>query len=337
MTILGMKSNHAEKLADLLVLADRRGHKSHGLNRLPMYRKEVKEGIINLNDELPLILKETPAIGYLDGKNLCGAISAEFAMNECIKKAKNVGISMICMKNSNHFGIAGKYGLMAVEHKMIGMAMTQTSPLVVPTRSSERVLGTNPIAFFSGNYQLDMATSTVAWGKIEMKRRFQESLPNGWAVNSEGKNESDSKKAAGLMPLGGSEITGGYKGYGLSGMVEILCGVLSGGIYGKQIRRWQEQEDGDWKESRLSQCFVCINPEFFSDDFEKDLKEYEEMLRGCKNVEKQEAGLNVIIPGDRANGKFEDTGKSGVINYSRDVIEQIHKTVNDVSPMKIVE
>ena len=331
MTSIGMLPKHAEKLANLLVLADRRGHHSHGLNRLPMYRKEVKEGIINLSDATPTFIKQTPAIAYLDGQNLCGAVSAEFAMKLCIEKAQTVGIGFVCMKNTNHFGIAGKYGLMAVESGLIGMAMTQTSPLVVPTRSCERVLGTNPIAFFAGDYQLDMATSTVAWGKIEMKRRLDQDLPSGWAVNSSGKNENESKKAAGLTALGGAEMTGGYKGYGLSAMVEILCGVLSGGIYGKQIRRWQEQEDGDWKESRLSQCFVCINPEFFSENFEEDLQEFAAMLRGCE----KSGDEDVIIPGDRANGKFKETEDSDVITISKGVIDQIHKTVCDTAPMKI--
>merc|ERR1712226_715077 len=103
---------------------------------------------------------------------------------------------------------------------------------------------------------------------------MEQPLPDGWAVNTNGTPEFDAQKAAGLMALGGSEVTGGYKGYGLSAMVEILCGVLSGGIYGRQIRRWQEQEDGDWRKSNLSQCFVAINPEFFSDTYEDDLKEF---------------------------------------------------------------
>ena len=119
-----MPKTHASKLAQLLINADQRGHYSHGLNRIVMYNREVITGAITKEDLKPEILKETPAVAYLDGRNMLGVVSAEYAMEKCIEKAEKLGIGMVSLRNANHFGIAGHYGLMAVEKGLIGMAFT---------------------------------------------------------------------------------------------------------------------------------------------------------------------------------------------------------------------
>merc|ERR1712066_91661 len=264
---------------------------------------------------------------------MLGVVSAEYAMEKCMDKAESIGIGMVSLKNANHFGIAGHYGLMAVDRGLIGMAFTNTSPLVVPTRSRDLAIGTNPIAFFAGkdDFQLDMATSTVALGKIEMKRRLNASAPSGWGVNEQGKVDTNPFNITGLLGLGGAEITGGYKGYGLGAMVEILCGVLSGSDFGKNIRRWQNVFENDECDSaNLGQCFIAINPAMFNPNYKADLKEYANMLRGCKTAQGEAQGP--IIPGDKSHAHCLDSLES--IEYAASVIDQIHDAITNVPPMK---
>ena len=333
MASINVLPHHAQALSNVLIEADQRGHYSHGLQRLPMYYKEVQTGTVNIKNQLPEIINESPSSYYLDGKNLIGVVSAEYAMNLAIKKCENgSGISMVSMKNSNHFGIAGHYGLMAVEKNMIGLAFTNTSPQTVPTRGAEKKLGTNPIAFFASkeNFQLDMATSAVAMGKIEMKKRLNEKVPKGWMVDEKGQVVEDPKLGNGLLGLGGLEETSGYKGFGLGAMVDILCGVLTGANYLNNVRRWQ---DNISEPANLGQTFICINPQFFSQDYQQDLQKFSDNLRKTKKIEGSDS-KSVILPGDRANSHILENKDS--VEYQRQVIDQIHVQLNHIEPMRFV-
>ena len=298
-----------------------------------MYVNEVKTKTVNIKDENPEILNETASSIHLDGKNLIGVVSAEYAMNLAIDKCKNggQGISMVALKNGNHFGIAGHYGLMAVEKNLIGMAFTNTSPLVVPTRGSENMLGTNPIAFFASkdDFHLDMATSAVALGKIEMKRRLGQPTPEGWMVDKKGNLSTDPNDFHGLLGLGGYEETSGYKGYGLGAMTDILCGVLAGANYSNQIRRWDQEFV---EPANLGQNFICINPEFFNPNYQQDIKNFSDNLRNSRPIEGTDD--KVILPGDKARKHAEEN--SEVIEYQEAVIEQINLQIPEIEPIKIV-
>lgn len=213
--------DHAEQMADLLVAADYRGHFSHGMNRLEMYLNDLA---INSTDgsAVPKILKETPSTAWVDGLNGLGAVVGNFCMDLAIKKAKQVGVGWVCAKGSNHYGIAAWYPMRAMKEGLVGMSMTNTSPLMAPTRSKEAALGTNPLALGvpakDDKYLLDMATTAVAVGKIEIQRRKGAPLPDGWAQDPEGAVTTDAElafKTGCLMPLGGPEINSGYKGYGM--------------------------------------------------------------------------------------------------------------------------
>ena len=285
---------------------------------------------MDINSKTPIVLTETASSAHLDGQNLIGVVSADFAMDLCIKKAENQGISIVSLKNANHFGIAGYYGLKALEKNLIGLAFTNTSPMVVPTRSKTPGLGTNPISFFANDFNLDMATSTVALGKIEMKRREKQPCPEGWGVNESGQVETQADLVKNLLPLGGAENTGGYKGYGLSAMVEILCGVLSGANFGTNIRRWTQiwDEPDNAPKANLGQCFICINPKFFNPNFDEDLSEYCKQLRGHQHIDGEDS---VIIPGDKSRKNVEKM--SEYIIYSKEVIDQIHDQIPYIEPM----
>lgn len=259
-------------MADLLIEADHRGHFSHGMNRLEMYVNDLTCGTVDGNAK-PKLLKETVATAWVDGSNALGAVVGNFCMNLAMEKAKTVGIGMVSAKGSNHYGIAGWYTTMAQRHGLIGISMTNTSPLMSPTRSTDVALGTNPISFAApaknaDAFVLDMATTTVAVGKIEMKRRRNESMPLGWAQDEMGRPTTDPTvgfNAGCLTPLGGAEETSGFKGYGLGVMVETLCGVLSGSMLSHQIRKWNLGPSDTV--ANLGQVFLAINPDSFAPDF----------------------------------------------------------------------
>ena len=342
MSKIGVVKHHSQALAALLIQADQRGHYSHGLQRFPMYFAEVKTGNVSKQDLTPKILNETPSSAHIDGQNILGVVSAEFAMNLAIEKAKKVGISMVSLKNGNHFGIAGHYCLMANQHDLIGMAFTNASPSVVPTRSNQPMLGTNPISFFApakggqNSFNLDMATSTVAQGKIEMKRRLGENTPEGWMVDKQGQICTDPNNYHGLLGLGGAEETSGYKGFGLGAMVDILCGVLSGSNYSNNVRRWWDIDQKNIiKPANLGQNFICINHKFFNQNFDNDLENFTTKLRNAEVSpslsSSSSSSKKVILPGDRANAHVKENLTS--IEYDFKVIEQIHEKVDCVEPM----
>lgn len=211
-----------------------------------MYVRDVKAGT-TFSDREPLIVKDSPATALVDGNNLLGPVVGNFCMQLAMNKAKQVGIGMVVANRSNHYGIAGHYSMQALNEKLIGLSFTNTSPLIYPTRSNKRTFGTNPITFAAPGHKndsfvLDMATSTVAFGKVEINSRKGEAIPDTWGADVNGKVTTDPEKVmngGGLLPLGGSEESSGYKGYGLNFMVEVLCGILSGSLYGPHIRTWQ--------------------------------------------------------------------------------------------------
>ncbi|KAK7508680.1 hypothetical protein BaRGS_00000246 [Batillaria attramentaria] len=242
---VGAKTSHARDLADLLVAADYRGHFSHGLNRLEFYMMDLVTKFVAVDAE-PEIVKQTVATALVNGNNLYGPVVGKFSMDLAIKKAREAGIGWVTCKGSNHFGIAGYYSIRAMEQGLLGMAFTNTSPKLVPTRARTQTLGTGPISVSApanngDSMVLDMATTVVALGKVEVKNTLQEQIPLGWGVDTEGKPTTDPKIVlgdGGLMPLGGAEETSGYKGYGLGLMVEVFCGILSGATFGPFIRNW---------------------------------------------------------------------------------------------------
>uniref|UniRef100_A0A4W3HN10 Uncharacterized LOC103186039 n=1 Tax=Callorhinchus milii TaxID=7868 RepID=A0A4W3HN10_CALMI len=321
MIAVGTKPNHAKDLADVLVDGDNKGHLSHGLNRLDMYVNDIKSGICAKEGE-PVISKSTVATTLVDGKNLLGPVVGNFCMKLAISKAKDVGIGWVVAHGSNHFGVASYYSMQALNHKFIGMSYTNTSPLVVATRAKECTLGTNPISVAApakdkNNFVLDMATSAVALGKVELQHRRGEKMPLGWGSNAEGKASNDPAEilnGGGLLPIGGLETTGGYKGYGLAMMVEVFCGILSGSHYSKHIRAWKSQTG---QIADLGQCFVAIDPGCFASGFEERMAD---LLNIHRNLEPSVPGQAVLTAGDPEREHMAKCSKYGGIPYPINVI-----------------
>ncbi|KAK6188463.1 hypothetical protein SNE40_004632 [Patella caerulea] len=320
MVKVGTSPKHAKYLATNLVAADYRGHYSHGLNRLDMYVKDIETGT-TCNDKEPSIVKESVATALVDGNNTLGPVTGNFSMNVAIDKAKNVGIGWVVAKGSNHYGIAGFYAMEASKQGLLGMSFTNTSPLSVPTRAVKPTLGTNPISLAAparkDSFVLDMATTTAALGKIELHDRKGINIPNSWGVDSRGKECNDPKpvlESGGLMPLGGSELTGGYKGYGLAMLVEIFCGILSGSTYGPNIRKWRNTTTV----ANIGQCFVAINPDAFAPGFEDRMSD---LINTCRSLQPAEGEDKVLVAGDPETQHMSNCDKIGGIPYHPNQIQ----------------
>jgi len=239
---IGCSAAHAKLAADVLIRSDMRGIDSHGVARLSGYVRLWEKKRINATPDVKIV-HETPTTATVDGDAGLGLIVAPFAMQIAIEKAEKYGSGWVAVRNSNHFGISGYHALMAVERNMIGYAMTNASPLVAPTFSNERMLGTNPIcyAFPAGKYPsvvIDMATSAAANGKLEIAQRAGKPVPEGWIQDHHGDFTTDPhalKKGGSLLPLGSDREHGSHKGFGLSATVDILSAVLSGANYGPWV------------------------------------------------------------------------------------------------------
>ncbi|HTM99115.1 MAG TPA: Ldh family oxidoreductase, partial [Pedobacter sp.] len=187
---MGCSDDHATLATDVLIKSDLRGIDSHGVARLSGYVRLWEKQRINATPNIRVV-HETPTTATVDGDGGLGLVVAPFAMQVAIEKAEKYGSGWVAVKNSNHFGIAGYHALMAVEKDMVGISMTNASPLVAPTYANERLLGTNPMcyAFPAGKYPpviVDMATAAAANGKLEIAQRANKEVPNGWVQDRDG-------------------------------------------------------------------------------------------------------------------------------------------------------
>jgi LDH2 family malate/lactate/ureidoglycolate dehydrogenase len=236
---VGFSPGDAETATNTLLSADLRGVDSHGISRLTGYVRLCEAGRIEPRNS-PAVIHETPSTGVVDGNAGLGLVVAPYAMKIAISKARAVGSGWISVQNSSHFGIAGIHAMMALEHDMIGIVMTNASPIVAPTFSVDKLLGTNPIcvAIPAGKeapFVADFATTTAANGKLELLQRKDQPAPNGWVQTKNGSPSTDAgelKKGGALLPLGGDRDHGSHKGYMLGSIVDIFSGVLSGANYG---------------------------------------------------------------------------------------------------------
>lgn len=328
----GAKKEHAAVHADLLIAADMRGVNSHGLNRLDMYVTELQSVDMTKGVE-PVVLKEKGCTALVDGKGGLGGYVGAFSMRLAMKKAKEGGIGFVVATHSNHYGIAAYYSLMAAKEGLIGLSMTNSRRLVCPTRSAPPpAIGTNPIACTAPAaggepFCLDMATSTVPIGKVELFKRKGLNLPVGWGVDGTGAPCTDPARVlddGGLAPLGGDEEHCGYKGYGLGMMVDVLTGVLSGGKFGVDLGGWRKAESQG--PADLSHCFLAIDPEAFADDFPARMQH---MVDQMHSLPREREDLPVLVAGDPEVARRKKQEAEGVL-YNPKVVDALRKLSVDL-------
>ena len=317
---MGCSDDDATLAIKVLLSADLRGIDSHGIARLSGYYRLYEAGRINPKPDVRIV-HETPSTASVDGDSGLGLVVAPKAMQVAIDKAEKVGSGWVSVKNSNHFGIAGYHAMMALEHNMIGWAMTNASALVAPTFARERMLGTNPIcvAIPAGEepaFVADFATTTAANGKLEILQRKEADAPEGWVVDGDGNSTHDAhilKKGGMMLPLGSDREHGSHKGYALGSIVDIFSAVLSGASYGPWAPPFPayvpmpDNMPGDG----LGHFLGAMRIDGFrpADDFKKHMDNWIERFRSAKTVEGQP---RVLIPGDPEREMTEERFQKGI-------------------------
>jgi len=297
----------ADIAADVLITADLRGIDSHGIARLFSYFQLLEAGLINPRPVLKII-RETETTASVDGDNGLGLVVGPKANMIAIQKAKQYGSGWVSVSNTNHYGIAGYYSLEALKHGIIGISMTNTTKLVVPCFGAERMLGTNPIAIaFPGEQQppivIDMATSVVAYGKVEEAARMNKEMPEGWCVDKYGQPTTDPARMqadGALLTIGKDRSLGQHKGYCLSAMVDILCCVLSGANWGPFAPPFILKDGVNATDKRVGKgighFFGALRIDGFREptEFKSQIDDWIHCFRNSK----AEPGKQVLIPGD---------------------------------------
>lgn len=329
---IGCTNDHAKLATDVLLSADLRGIDSHGLARLSGYVRLWEAKRINPTPSIKIV-HESPSTAVVDGDSGLGLVVAPRAMEIAIEKAKQAGTGWVAVKNSNHFGIAGYHAMMALEHDMIGWAMTNASPLVAPTFSVERLLGTNPIALAvpadkQPPFVADMATTTAANGKLEILQRKNKEAPLGWIQTKDGRpssNPNELKDGGALIPLGSDYEHGSHKGYGLGAMVDILSAVLSGANYGPWVPPFVSflQPPADPVGKGIGHFLGAMRIDAFrpAKDFKKNMDKWITRFRSAKTTAGNE---RVLIHGDPER-EMSELRKTMGIPLNLKVVEDLNE------------
>ncbi|WP_425392527.1 Ldh family oxidoreductase [Ekhidna sp.] len=330
---IGCPEDEAKQAADVLVSADLRGVDSHGVARLSGYIRLHEKERLNSTPDIKIV-HETPSTAVVDGDLGLGLVVGPHAMKIAIEKAKNVGSGWVSVKNSNHYGIAGYHAMMALEADCIGISLTNASPLVSPTFSKERLLGTNPISIAIPTknqppFVLDMATTTAANGKLEVLQRKGQDAPEGWLQDKEGHITTDAKglmKGGSMRPLGGDREHGSHKGYALGAVVDILSAVLSGANYGPWVPPFVAFIDPAPNPvgEGLGHFFGAMRIDAFRDgeEFKSHMDNWIERFRASETVNPEE---KVLIPGDPEREMTADRLKNGI-----DLLDPVVEDLNEL-------
>ena len=331
---MGCSTTDAQLAADVLLKSDLRGIDSHGVARLSGYVRLWEKERINATPNIRIV-HETATTATVDGDGGLGLVVAPFAMKVAIEKAAIYGSGWVAVKNSNHFGIAGYHALMAVEQDMIGISMTNASPLVAPTYANERLLGTNPMcyAFPAGKYPpvvVDMATAAAANGKLEIAQRSGEQVPEGWLQDKDGNYTTDPhalKTGGSLLPLGSDREHGSHKGFGLSGVVDILSGVLSGANYGPWVPPFVAflEPAANPVGEGIGHFLGAMRVDGFRpiEDFKNNMDTW---IARFKSASPIDASQTVVIPGEPEYEAYNDRIKNGI-----PLVDAVANDLNDLA------
>ena len=316
----GISAADAQQATDVLAKSDLRGIDSHGVARLHTYFEMLELGRINPKPNIKIV-REKASVATVDGDNGLGLVVGPKANEIAMEKAEQYGSGWVSVCNTNHFGIAGYYPLKALERDLIGWAMTNSTKLVAPLWGAERMLGTNPIAIAFPGYKeppivIDMATSAVAYGKIEIALRKKERIPKGWIIDKDGRDTmhpQDMIDGGAQLPLGSEREMGGHKGYGLASMVDILCCVLGGANWGPFAPPFALRQEIPERSvgKGIGHFFGAMQIDGFieKDEFKKQIDEWIHVFRNTKPA----PGTNgPLIPGDPEREAEAIRSKEGI-------------------------
>lgn len=334
---LGLREDHAEVVADVLVTADLMGISSHGVQRVGRYVGGIKKGTVNLRPKIRIV-RDFGATALVDGDNGLGHPVALYAMKVAVEKAKQYGVGLVLVRNSHHFGIAGYYPLKAAKQGFIGITTTNSEPLVAYTHTVVRYLGTNPIAVAVPRRTpppilFDAATSVVPVGKVEIYSKMGKKVPPGWVIDLEGRILTGDarevlrairERRAALLPLGGvGEELGGHKGSDLSMLVDLFSGVLSGAAWGWHVRHTISD-----RPANVGHTVAAVNIEAFMDR-ELFFDRLERFINEIKSLKKHPEAERIWIPGEKAWLTMQTRLKIG-IPIHRNVLNELRKISEDV-------
>ena len=327
----GLPEARRQLMSGLMIEADLRGIDSHGIGMLPHYETRRLAGQVFPAAE-PTVETDLPAFCVIDAGHGLGHAPGALAMSMAIEKARTMGVGMGLVKRSNHYGAAGVYATMAAEQGLIGMSMTGTSQRsIVPTFAKEPMYSTNPIACAvpAGDrppFVLDMATSTVAVGKLDIARRMGKPLPEGWALTADGGVETDAQAAFDarprrMTPLGGDRERGSHKGYGLAIMVDILSSVLTGSWFGAHDLKTGKTG----KHHMIGSFFLALDPDFFRDDGADFKTDMDSLIDTLKAVPPADPAKPVLVAGEPERIAREQRVVAGV-PVSDTLLEELRRT-----------
>ena len=285
---IGLDADDAKVIADALVLTSLWGIDSHGIARIPHYLKRFATGSIKTKPDISFT-KTADAVGQLDGKNGHGIVIMRKATQYAIDLANNAGVGIVGVSNSSHCGAIGLYTRQITEADMIGIAFTHSDALVIPYGGKQSFFGTNPISIAFPTEQkdepicVDMATSIIPWNYIMNAKRENSTIPNDLGVDINGNNSSHPQDIVAVKPLGG------YKGYALAFLIDMLCGPLNGMNFGPHITPMYQNLD---EERKLGSFIMAIDPSKFAG---KDLIK----LVGKNMIsEVKLQGKHILFPGE---------------------------------------
>ena len=318
----GMREDLIQPTVEVMLETDLRGIDSHGLSMLPPYALFRAEGKLNMTPDIRVV-RDGPATAVIDGDSGLGHATSLRAVDLAVTKARSLGLGAVAVRNSMHFGAAGAYALRIAKAGFVGIATTNASSRsLVPTRARDKLLGTNPLAFAAPAarnrpFVLDMATTTVAVGKVKLAWLNGKPMPKGWVVDAAGRPETDGARAFGdsqrfsenhgLTPLGGLAEMSSHKGYGLAAMVEILSAMLSGATFiGLRGQKPNPPRGND-----IGHFFLAIDPAAFrtDDGFGGDLDAMIDQLHALAPLD---PSLPVLVPGDPENAATAERERLGI-------------------------
>jgi LDH2 family malate/lactate/ureidoglycolate dehydrogenase len=298
---LRLPARDASKVGDILVAADLAGVEGEGIRRLPFFATRIGSGLVNPHPNLQTV-EQDQATAVVDGDNGMGHVVAAHSMELAMSLASKYGVSAVASRQSNDFGMAGYYARMALSEQMIGIALSNAAPVMIPTYGTKPMLGSNPLAIAipaaedDAPFVLDMATTATSRPEIEDAVRRGEKLARGLAVDAKGEPTSDPKVALAtmaLLPLGSFPETGSHKGYGLALAADILAGVLAGGSFGRQLAGAEGSHPGV---AGIGHFFIAIRLRAFS-PWIKFRNRIKEMLREIVTAP-AEGAPRIYYPGE---------------------------------------